>query len=1103
MTPERYEKVGQLFHAALELPRENRAAFLSGACAGDPELRREVESLVAAHDQAGDFVARPPTDVVANWLVRREEPEAISGRIGAYEVVSLLGRGGMGEVYLANDTRLGRKVAVKLLRPALTSNADAVRRFEQEARAASSLNHPNIVTIYEIGDLAERRFLAMEFVQGESLAAMIGRPIDVGTLARIGRQLARALSVAHAAGIVHRDIKPENVMVRQDGYVKVLDFGLARLVPLPAAARTHDTATSPSLILGTPRYMSPEQARGETATSASDVFSLGVVLYELATGSHPFESASTLATLHAIASRETPNPVHHVPDMPRSLQRLLFRMLEKSTALRPACADVEAELAKVAAGVTEVMEAAAAPGSGSRAAPRRDHNLPSQRTSLVGRATEIASIKSRLVQPGVRLMTLTGPGGTGKTRLAIQVAEDLLSHFEGGVAFVNLAPIADAKLVASAVARSLGVRESGDLPLVTAIAEHLDSFGRTLLLMDNFEQVSDAAVLVRELLDSCPALTVLATSRLVLHIYGEQEFPVPPLPLPAPGVAASPETLMEYASVALFVQRAAAGRPDFELTPKNASAVVDLCRRLDGLPLAIELAAARIKILPPSELLARIGRPLELLTGGARDLPERQQTLRQAIKWSYDLLTPPEQKLFRRLSVFAGGCTLEAAEAVCNTLEDLGMDLLEGVGSLVDNSLLVQRSSDGGEPRFVMLETFREYGRERLLEHGEAEATERAHAAYMLVVAEEETFDMTPPEREAWLRCCDAEHNNFRVAITSLIAAGNVEWALRLGTALFRFWEQRDHLTEGRESLARVLGMPGAEAPTRLRARALYCASVLSDIQSQLAHAEVLSHEACAIFQHFGDTNQVATTMTAMAWQAHRLGRHAEAMSLLAETVSIWESLGDRTAVDLARSNMASAAKTEGKFDLAWSLLQQVADSSRERGDQRGFASALNGLGDVAAAQGQHDAARRYHHESLERYQEIDDRWGIARVLADLASVDLQAHEYAAADRSLKEAVQAFRALGHQRGVARQLESLARCASCQSRDEDAVRLASAAAAIRHRLGAPAKRAERETIEHTLAQARERLSAAAYASAWKEGLSASLDRLLGLETAPRA
>jgi predicted ATPase/serine/threonine protein kinase/Tfp pilus assembly protein PilF len=1104
MTPEEYEKVGHLFHAALELPRERRSAFLSGACGANGDLRREVESLLAAHDNAGDFASSPPFTVAAEWFAGRDGADAVpvSGTIGAYEVLAPLGRGGMGEVYLAHDTRLGRKVAVKLIRSALTGNADAVRRFEQEARAASSLNHPNIVTIYEIGDLDSRRFLAMEFVDGQSLAAMVGPPLDAAALARIGTQLARALSVAHAAGIVHRDIKPENVIVRDDGYVKVLDFGLARLAPAPAVSKSNNLSTSPNLLLGTPRYMSPEQARGETATSASDVFSLGVVLYELATGTHPFESASTLGTLHAITSNAVPSPTQWVADMPAILERLLIAMLAKPVDARPAAADVERELTKLISVPAEPSDARGM----VRAAQRRDHSLPPQHTTLVGRAAELAGVKDLLLNRGVRLLTLTGPGGTGKTRLAIQAADDLAPHFTadggGGVVFVNLAPISDSKLVASAVARSLGVRESGDLPLVKAIADNLRSLGRTLLVMDNFEQVTEAAGLVGELLNACPQLTVLATSRLVLRIYGEQEFPVPPLPLPAPGALFLPSTLMECPSVALFVQRAEAVSPHFTLSPKNAGAVVEICRRLDGLPLAIELAAARVKILPPADLLARIARPLELLTGGARDRPERQQTLRQTIKWSYDLLSPDEQRLFRRLSVFAGGCTLEGTEAVCNTHEDLGIDVLDGIASLVDNSLLVQRGAQDDQTRLVLLETFREYARERLAEHGEASATERAHAAYMLVVAEEETLEMSPVEREAWLRACDVEHDNFRAAINHLIASGDAEWALRLGAALFRFWEQRDHLTEGRETLARVLAMPEAGA-TRLRARALYCASVLADIQSDRAVAVALGRQAYDIYRQFGDTHGIATTMTTMAVQAQRQGRYSEATSLFGETASMWEQLGDVTAVDLARSNMAHAAKGDGDFELARRLLQQVLESSKGRGDVGGFAFALNGLGDVAASEGKLDEARRYHHDSLLKYRELDDLWGTARVLTDLAGVDLQAEKFAEAEASLKEAVRTLRVLGHQRGIARQLETLAWCASHQSRDEEAIALTSAATAIRQRLGAPAKPAEKEKIERTLALARTRLGPDAYADAWKQGLTATLDQILGVETAPPA
>jgi predicted ATPase/serine/threonine protein kinase len=1093
MTPEQYQRVGQLFHAALELGPDSRIAFLTGACGGDEVLQREVESLLAAHDNAGEFIATPAVDVRAHPAIH-DEAKPLSGRIGAYEVLSLIGRGGMGEVYLAQDTRLARRVAVKLLRSGLTSHPDAGRRFEQEARAASSLNHPNIVTIYEIGDMAERRFLAMEFVDGQSLAAMIGRPVGFGELARIGAQLAKALSVAHAAGIVHRDIKPENIIVREDGYVKLLDFGVARLVSAPTVASATDTMTSAGgrVILGTPRYMSPEQARGEMATSASDVFSLGVVLYELATGTHPFESASTLGALPIQTSVATPNPSQRSPHMPARLHRLLVKMLAKQESARPRARDVEAELTQLAVALSEPTQLDALSG---RVGPPLEHNLPPQHTPFIGRAAELAAVKDLLLDPDVRLMTLTGPGGTGKTRLALQVAADLALFFEGGVSFVNLAPLAESGLVASAVARAVGVRESADQPLMTTLREHLRSRGRTLLLMDNFEHVSDAAALVRDLLDACPQLTVLVTSRLVLHIYGEREFPVPPLSLPDAQAASSLATLMECSSIALFVHRAAAVRPDFSLTPRNAEIVVEICRRLDGLPLAIELAAARVKILPPAELLARIERRLELLTGGARDLPERQQTLRRAIKWSYDLLSPAEQRLFRRLSVFAGGCTLEAAEAVCNTCEDLGVDVLDGITSLVDNSLLVQRMADDAEPRFVMLETFREYAREQLRESGEADGTQRAHAAYLLVLAEEVPLQLKPPDREPWLHSCDGEHDNFRAAINYLITTGEVEWALRIGAALFRFWEQRDHLTEGRETLERMLAMPGAQEPTRLRARTLYGASVLSDIQGDIETAERFSHEACRIYKQFDDTHGVATTMVAMAWQAQRRGCLAEATSLFAETVSLWQELGDNTLVDLARSNMANAAKAEGNFDLARGLLQDVLGSSHARGDLRGVASTLNNLGDLAAAQSDYDGAREFHQRSLATFRQLDDRWGVARVLTDLAQVDLQAGDYAAADRSLAAALGALDAIGHKRGVARQLELLASCAGLQSRDVEAVRLASAAAAIRLRIGAPAKPLEREKVDDTLARARARLGADAYSEAWREGRTASLERIL--------
>jgi predicted ATPase/serine/threonine protein kinase len=1085
VTPERYAQVEAAFHGALDRPPSEREAYLVRECGSDAELLSEVRSLLAAHAEAGDFASGPGVNVAAEWWARQEHATELGGVVGSYRILSLIGRGGMGEVYLAHDTRLGRRVALKVLPLAHTTNPDSVRRFEQEARAASSLNHPNIVTIYDIGQIGERRYIAMEYIEGVSLATLTGRVHPVGELARLGTEMARALAVAHEAGIVHRDIKPENVFVRPDGYVKVLDFGLARLVAEIDGDRA-TTATSPNLILGTPRYMSPEQARGEATTSATDVYSLGVVLYELATGQHPFNAATVLGLLHAITSTMPTAPRTVVPDLPESLDLLLMRMLSRRAAERPSANDVVRALVAIAASPD--------PGRREQALGIREPQLPVPLTALVGRSREVSAISALIRDDGVRLLTLTGPGGTGKTRLAIQAARDLSPWFDGAVWFVNLASVSDPRLVATSIATTLGVRESAEMPLVEGMSELLKSVGRTLLVLDNFEQVIEGATVVHELLEACSGLRCLVTSRVALRVYGEQELAIEGLPLPPPGALFSPSTLVEYGSIALFLQRATAVRPGFAVNAGNAAAVVDICRKLDGLPLAIELAAARVKILPPTELLTRIARPLDVLTGGARDLPARQQTLREAIKWSYDLLSPAEQTLFRRLAVFAGGCTLEGIEAVCNVSEDLDVDVLDGVTSLVDNSLLAQRATQD-ETRFVMLETFREYAREQLIERNEAAGVERAHAAYMLVLAEEETPEMSPSEREAWLRRADVEHDNFRQAMTTLIATGDVEWAMRLATALFRFWEQRDHLTEGHETIRRVLGMPGAAAPTRLRGRALYCASVLSDIQGDSISGAALSREARDIHRLFGDVHGVATATIAMAHNAQRLGRLDEAIALSTETIALWEELGDETAVDMAKNNVAAAAKVAGQYELAERLFKEVIASSERRGDVRAVAFALNGFGDLESTRGDDAAARRRHNESLDRYRSLNDEGGAARVLSDLAEIELRAGDCVAAGRHLRAALDAYLAIGHRRGVARQLETMATCAVRLSRDLLAVRLAAAATAIRQRIGAPGRATERERVSAVLTQVRSRVGEGVYARAWSEGLSEPLERVL--------
>src|SRR5215204_5645368 len=457
------------------------------------------------------------------------------------------------------------------------------------------------------------------------------------------------------------------------------------------------------------------------------------------------------------------------------------------------------------------------------------NNLPLQHTPLIGREREVEEVCARLRSPGVRILTLTGPGGAGKTRVGLQAAAELLMEFEDGIFFVALAAIADPALVASTIARTLGLTESSTQPPEQLLKGYLHD-RQTLLVLDNFEQVLESAPLLDELLSAAPNLKILATSRTPLRLYGEHEFPVPPLSLPDPGSLPPVEHLTRYGAVRLFVERARAVKPDFSLTEENAPAVVEICARLDGLPLAIELAAARTKLLPPRAMLDRLGDRLKLLTGGARNLPQRQRTLRSAIEWSYELLDAGEMTLFSRLAVFSGGCTLEAMEAICDAESELPMDILEGTSSLMDKSLLRQEEGAEGEPRFVMLETIHEYGRERLNKSGEAEEIRRLHAEYFLALAELGESKLRGPEEAKWLECLEIEHDNMRDALSRALDAEEAELALRLAGALWRFWWMRGYYDEGRRWLEAALAKDGRASAAR--AKALEAVGWLADDQA-------------------------------------------------------------------------------------------------------------------------------------------------------------------------------------------------------------------------------------------------------------------------------
>ena len=1100
MSSEHWDRIKEILEQALRLAPAERQAYLDSACRTDVDLRSEVESLIASHGEAGSqFLAAAAADVL-----QMASPRALATgtKLGPYEIIELLGAGGMGEVYRARDVRLDRCVAIKILPPALSADSDRLRRFEQEARSASALNHPNIVIIYALGLHDSTHYIAMELVQGKTLRELLAAgPLPVRKAIEIAAQVAEGLAKAHEAGITHRDLKPENLIISDDGVVKILDFGLAKLT-LPSGELTDMSATLacqtlPGLIMGTVEYMSPEQASGRRLDFHSDQFSFGLVLYEMVTGKRAFQG-STPAEMLAAILRDQPEPIGmQNPDAPAPLVWAIERCLTKEPDKRyVSTRDLARELAAIRDRFSEKPV---------KQVETRPANLPVQRTGFVGREKEVAAAKELLLRPDVRLVTVTGPGGIGKTRLAVHVASSLVEFFPGGIHFVPLSPVIDPGLIASVIVQTLGIREAGGQPPLEVLKQNLQDSSRApiLLLLDNFEHLIHAAPTVAELLTMGPNLKIMVTSRAALHVYGEHEFPVPPLAMPDSLAVPPVDVLSQYPAVALFVQRAVAVKPDFELNRENAAIVTEICARLDGLPLAIELAAARVKVLSPSSMRTRLASRLQLLTGGARDLPQRQQTLRAAIDWSYDLLSPAEQKLLRRLSVFVGGCTLEGVEAVCDTKSDLELDLLDGMSSLVDKSLVQHFEQAKSESRFVMLETIREYALEKLAASGEKPLTKRAHAAYCLVLAEEEAAEQSGAEGTEWLEHFGLEHDNFLAGLDWLTETGDADWGLRLGTALFRFWETREYLAEGRGRLGKLLKLPGAAAPTKTRARALFAAGVLAAEQGDYVSADALLRESLDISRELRDQQGAAVSLNALAVNARDRGDFATARSLFEDSLALWRELGDQKAVARSLSNLASVVKMQGDYASARSLYGECLLIFQGLGDRTGVAWSMNNQGDVAHDQGDSATARTLYEGALSIFRELGDRWGIAGTLADLGSLAREQGNCASARSLYRESIKVFRELEHKRGIARLLECFACSAAVEQEAERSLRLAGAAAALRQNIGAPLTMAEQAKLEASLQAARQALTNTAGTTAWLEGWALPVEKAIDEVMMPEA
>jgi predicted ATPase len=1009
---------------------------------------------------------------------------------GQYRILERIGKGGMGEVYRATDLRLGREVAIKtVLLDKVAPQAD-LARLDQEARSACALNHPNIVTIYELGQVDGTRFIAMEFCSGVTIREMLSTgQIAFRKVLSIATQIADALAKAHEIGVVHRDLKPENLMVASDGTAKVLDFGLAKF--LSSNPRVDDEATLPALtvvgtIMGTIGYMSPEQAIGGEVDFRSDQFSFGAVLYEMVTGSRAFQRKTPTETMAAVLRDQPERLASSTIPAPAPFIWILERCLAKDPSQRySSTRDLARELHEVLNRLGDT--------SGPRS-ENRTSNLPKPRTALFGRESQAEALIAILQREDLRLVTLTGPGGIGKTRLALDVAHKVISGFPGGVFLVALSVVSDPGAIAYAISQALGISDPSSDSAEQGLKRYLGALEEPLLLvLDNFEHLLAGAPLIGDLLSASPKLKVLVTSQSPLHVYGEQEFPVPPLALPALKTLPDIEVLSRLPAISLFVERARAVKHDFVLTKENAHAVASICTRLDGVPLAIELAAARVKLLTISAMQARLESTLGLLTGGARDLPTRQQTLRGTMDWSYSLLNEPEKRLFRRLSVFVGGTTLEGVEAVCDTAGDLGVDVLDGMASMVDKSLVQQVEHETGETRFAMLSTLREYALERLCESREEAATRRAHAAYFLVIAEEGVGDNET--QSLWLLRCDLEHDNFRAALDYLEKTGDAEWGMRLGRALFRYWETRKHIIEGRERISRLLQLEGASTRPSLRAPLLFAAAVLSGEQGDQLSAWKLFEESRNTCSAIGDTRGAVVATNALAVNARERGEFADAASLFEKCTDMWRELGDSADIARALSNLANVRKLQGDFERASSLYDECLTMFRQAGDVAGVAWTLNYKGDVASEMGDLAAARTFYEQSLAAFSLMRDGWGMASVLSDLATLSSKQNDHTEAKRLYGESIKMFSDLGHKRGVARVLELLACLAAAQSNAETSMRLAGAAASLRHRLGAPPTAAEQAKLNIALDSVRGALSNAASSATWMEGWTTPIELVI--------
>ena len=890
-------------------------------------------------------------------------------RLGPYEIVGQLGAGGMGEVWLARDTRLEREVALKVLPARLTSSPEALAGFRNEALALASLNHPNIATIHGLEEMpGGSMVLVLERVEGESLAHRLARaPFAVDEALQVAAQVAMALEVAHERGVVHRDLKPGNVMIGPRGLVKVLDFGLAKRTwgleqaadgshagPPPAFGGTpaDQPATLSGPIAGTPGYMSPEQVLAGTQDERTDVFAFGCLLYECLSGRRAFPSDDPFVAMAQVLN-DTPDLSALPERTPPAMRALLESCLAKDAEARPR---VMRELRHQLEEALGIRRASALREGGAAVTP---HNLPAQTSSFVGRAETLADCARMLAE--ARLLTLTGIGGSGKTRLAFKLAEGALDTFRDGVWFVDVAPLTEPERLIEALATVLEVRDEPTRSLEVSLVAKLAP-RRCLVMFDNAETQNDAcATLAARLLRDCPELKLLVTHRETLGIDGETTFTVPTLSVPAATSRAAEAAASE--AVRLFCERARAAQPAFELTDANAGAVAEICRRLDGIPLALELAATRVKLLGVEQIRARLDDRFKLLAragapgAAGSGAPSRQQTVLAVIQWSWDHLLPPEQDLLRRLAVFTGGWTLERATAVCSESGD-EFEVLDLLTRLVERSLVVVQHAVSTGTRYRFLESVWRFALEKLDADPEQARLRERHLETYVAFAERAEVLMTGRALAATLQEMKEEEENLLAALAwSPRAAHGVEQGLRLAAAAHRLWSIGGHYALGLRVQSEALARDTERKPTPVRAKLLARAAGFALSLGDYEGARPYLEASLAVCRTIDDPKGVARALGGLGVVAMYQSRFEDALSINEESLALYQRLDQKRGVAMALHNLATVEWSLGRddhgrarFESALAMLRELGDSVTEALCLGALASALVRVGEPALA---------------------------------------------------------------------------------------------------------------------------------------------------------